>query len=307
MTRILYFIISAILFTGCTVAPVSEPLQTTDKSAKTAPHFVLQDELLNEPPENPRYVIAQPPLANAVDQAIAQSMTQQLQQLGYAQAQSRQDANVLVWYRYQQAQGGEHVVGEATDPWAEHLTPATNTGVPTATINRSDISSVKPISFTVEFISLTESSFPDLVMKVWHGEWSSSAPSLNIPEFTATTLPQLFAQYQSERTQNQIAAFAQARERKMQQAINTYMKLVMYRIQSNWKKPKHNVKGKQCKVKIVQSLVGEIKSHKLLSCDKDRRFRKSIDKAIKASSPLPMPREKEELFDRREIILIFQG
>ena len=58
-------------------------------------------------------------------------------------------------------------------------------------------------------------------------------------------------------------------------------------------------------MKITQSLVGEIKSHQLLACDKDRRFRKSIEKAIKKSSPLPMP--KQELFDRKELILIFQG
>ena len=79
----------------------------------------------------------------------------------------------------------------------------------------------------------------------------------------------------------------------------------MYRIQSNWRKPKYNVKGKRCKFKIIQTAVGEIESHKVLSCDKDKKFRRSIEKAIKKSSPLPLP--KQDIFDRKELILIFQG
>ena len=297
MKRFLCVIITAIFVTGCAIGPVSAPNRATDNPVYSKPTVVLQDELLNEPPQQPRFIIAQPPISGGVELTITQVIRQQLLDLGYEAAQTRQDANVVVWYRYTSKPIGQRQVGDANDVWGEQLAP----------IAVTDPRVVRPTFFHVEIISLQESQFPDLVMKVWKGEWNSSVPQMNMLEFAANTLPQVFAQYQSEHTRSQIAAFAQARERKMQQAINTYMKLVMYRIQSNWKKPKYNVKGKTCKVRIVQSLVGDIKSHKLLTCDKDRRFRKSIVKAIKASSPLPMPQEKEELFDRREIILIFQG
>ena len=288
--------VAAILLTSCAVQP-EQPRAQADATPQTKPEpkIAIQDELLNEPPENPRFVIAQPLAFDVVEQAITESIKRQLLRLGYVEAESRDDANVVVWYSYDSTQTGMRVVGQATDVWGGQPLP----------VAISDLSSVMPVSFTVQIISIQESRFPDQVIRIWQGEWSSSLPSMNMLDFSNATLAQVFELYQSEQTQSQIAAFAQARERELNRAINTYMAMVMYRIQKNWQKPKSNVKGKKCEVKIVQSMVGEIKSHQLLSCDKDRRFRKSIEKAIKESSPLPMP--KDELFDRKELILIFQG
>lgn len=308
MKRILTLTIVAILLTSCAV-PSEQPTQQTDvqdvdklkKSSETTlqvkpePTIVIQDEILDAPPENPRFAIAQPSAVDTAEQKITESIKRQLLRLGYVEVASRDDANVVVWYSYYSEQTGTRYVGQATDIWGEQLAPA----------SVNDLSSILPVSFKVQIISLQESRFPGLVRTIWQGEWSSSLPGLNIVEFSNAYLSQVFEQYQSEKTQSQIAAFRQARERQVKAAINTYMKMVMYRIQSNWHKPKSNMKGKKCEVQIVQSAVGEIKSHKLLTCDKDRRFRKSIEKAIKESSPLPMP--KEELFDRRELILIFQS
>lgn len=304
MKRILILTIVAILLASCAVTPEKPGVQGVDKPKKSVettpqvkpePEIVIQDELLNEPPENPRFIIAQPPAVDAVEQALTESIKRQLLRLGYVEAASRDDANVVIWYSYYSERTGTRFVGQAADIWGEQLVPVTV----------SDLSSILPIAFKTQIISLQESRFPSKVIPIWQGEWSSSLPGMNMAEFSNETLAQVIGQYQSEQTQSQIAAFRQAREKKLQHAVNTYMAMVMYRIQRNWQKPKTNVKGKKCEVKIVQSMVGEIRSHEVLSCDKDRRFRKSIEKAIKESSPLPMP--KEELFDRRELILIFQG
>jgi len=309
MKRILCLYIAVILLTSCAVnpgQPGAQDVDSSDKSAETTPEptsepkNAFQDELLNEPPENPRFVIARLSGSDAVEQTITESIKRQLLRLGYVEAASRDDANVVVWYSYDSEQTGMRYVGQAADVWGEQLAPGA-----ASDHSNIDISAVMPVSFKVQIISLQESRFPDQVIPIWRGEWSSSLPGMNMLEFSNVTLAQVFEQYLSEQTQSQIAAFAQVRERKKKAAVNTYMKMVMYRIQSNWQKPKNNVKGKKCEVKIVQSLVGEIKSQQLLTCDKDRRFRKSIEKAIKESSPLPMP--KEELFDRKELILIFQG
>ena len=308
MKRILTLTIVAILLTSCAV-PSEQPTQQTDvqdidklkKSSETTlqvkpePTIVIQDEILDAPPENPRFAIAQPSAVDIAEQKITESIKRQLLRLGYVEVASRDDANVVVWYSYYSEQTGTRYVGQATDIWGEQLAPA----------SVNDLSSILPVSFKVQIISLQESRFPGLVRTIWQGEWSSSLPVMNMAELFSESLAQVFDQYQSDQSQNQIAAFRQARERELELAINIYMKMVMYRIQRNWQKPKTNVKGKKCEVKIVQSMVGEIRSHTLLACDKDRRFRKSIEKAIKESSPLPMP--KEELFDRRELILIFQG
>lgn len=308
MKRILTLTVVAILLTSCAVPSEQRTrqagVQDVDKLAKSAettllvkpePKIVIQDDILDAPPENPRFAIAQPATVDIAEQKITESIKRQLLRLGYVEAASRDDANVVVWYSYYSEQTGTRYVGQATDIWGEQLAPA----------SVNDLSSILPVSFKVQIISLQESRFPSKVIPIWQGEWSSSLPGMNMAEFSNETLAQVIGQYQSEQTQSQIAAFRQAREKKLQHAMNTYMAMVMYRIQRNWQKPKTNVKGKKCEVKIVQSMVGEIRSHTLLACDKDRRFRKSIEKAIKESSPLPMP--KEELFDRRELILIFQG
>lgn len=304
MKRIIPLIIAAILLNACAPGSNQVRVQATDNleqstearpQVKPQPSIVIEDELLNAPPENPQFVIAQVAAANTGEQAITESIKQQLLRLGYVEAQSRDDANVVVWYSYHSKQTGLRQVGQAMDTWGEQLEP----------LALSDLSAVIPESFKVQIVSLQESRFPHQVIPIWQGEWSSSLPQLNMVAFSNEILLQVFEQYQSKETQNQIAAFRQARERKIQRAMNTYMKMVMYRIQKNWQKPSYKVKGKKCEVKITQSAVGEIKSHKLLTCDKDRRFRRSIEKAIKASSPLPLPRE--HLFDRRELILIFQG
>ena len=308
MERILYIITAAILLTSCAVItekPGTQDVVNLEKSAEATsqvdpePKIVIQSELLNGPPENPLFVIAQPAVVDAAEQAITESIKRQLLSLGYVEAASRDDANVVVWYSYYSAQTGTRYVGQATDVWGEQLAP----------VAVNDLSSILPVSFTVQIISLQESHFPGQVIRIWEGEWSSSLPVMNMVEFSNEAMAPVFMQYRSEQTQRQIEAFQQARERaeerKLEHAVNTYMAMVMYRIQRNWQKPKHNVKGKRCKVKITQSAVGQIKSHKLLACDKDRRFRKSIEKAIKNSSPLPMP--SQDLFDRSELILIFQG
>jgi hypothetical protein len=304
MERILYLMIAAILLVSCAVPPEQSRVQDIDKQVKSAeatpqvkpePKIVIQDEILDAPPENPRFVIAQPPAIDAAEQMITESIKGQLLRLGYVEAASRDDANVVVWFSYYSEQTGTRYVGQAMDVWGEQP----------ATVAVPDFSTVMPISFKVQIVSLQESRFPGQVITVWQGKWSSSLPGMNMLEFSNEYLAQVFEQYQSEQSQSQIEAFRQERQRELEHAVNIYMKMVMYRIQRNWQKPKINVKGKKCEVKIVQSMVGEIRSHELLACDKDRRFRKSIEKAIKKSSPLPMP--KEELFDRRELILIFQG
>jgi hypothetical protein len=305
MERILSLLVGVFLLISCAVIPEQPRVQVADnleESAQTVAQpkpeakIVVHDELLNEPPENPRFIIAQPPERDAAEQSIRESIKSQLLRLGYVEAQSREDANVVIWYRYDSEQTGMRYVGRAKDVWGEQFE---------SVAAASDLSTVMPVSFTVQIISLQESRFPGQVIRIWEGEWSSSLPEVNMAEFANKYLAKVFEQYQSEQTQRQLEAFRQARERKLKAAVNTYMKMVMYRIQSNWQKPEHNVKGKKCKVKIVQTLVGQIRSHKLLSCDRDRRFRKSIEKAIKESSPLPLP--KEDSFDRSELILIFQG
>jgi len=295
MDRIFSLVFAAILLISCAVQPEQARVQDVNKTADPQPEIVLQDELLNEPPENPQFVIAQSPIVDSVEQVMTDSIKRQLLHLGYVEAQSRDEANVVVWYSYDSKQTGLRQVGQAADVWGEQL----------ASVTVPEASTVMPVAFKVQIVSLQESKFPGQVIPIWQGEWSSTVPVMNLQEFSNKTLVQVFDQYQSEETRHELAAFRKARERKMNHAINTYMAMVMYRIQKHWQKPKINIKGKKCEVKIVQSMVGEIRSHQLLTCDKDRRFRRSIEKAIKDASPLPMP--KEELFDRRELILIFQG
>jgi len=308
MNRILYIVIFAILLAGCAVLPgqtvapeVDNRNETPPKSVDAAPQvkpepkIVIQDEIMRVPPENPRFSIAQSPAVDATERVLTEAIKEQLLRLGYVEAATRNDANVVIWYNYYSEQTGTRYVGQATDIWGEQLGP----------VAVSDPNSITPLSFKVQIISLQESHFPGRVGTIWQGEWSSALPDMNLVEMSRAYLTKIFDQYNSEQNKIQIEAYRRAQERDLERAVNIYMKMVMYRIQKNWQKPQRNVKGKTCQVKIVQSMVGEISSVQMLACDKNRQFRKSIEKAIRKSSPLPMP--QEELFDRRELILIFQG
>jgi len=308
MNRILYLVFFAILLAGCAVRSGQPNVIEVDSQAdkrqtsvevaqqvKPDQKVVIRDEIMRVPPENPRFFIAQSPAVVATERLINKAIKEQLTRLGYIEAASRDDANVVIWYNYYSEQTGTRYVGQATDIWGDQLAP----------VAVSDASIITPLSFKVQIVSLQESYFPGRVGTIWQGEWSSSLPDMNLVEMTHTYMAQIFDQYNSDQNTIHIEAFRRAQERELARAVNIYMKMVMFRIQKNWQKPQRNVKGKTCQVKIVQSMVGEIRSVQVLACDKNRQFRKSIEKAIRNSSPLPMP--KEELFDRRELILIFQG
>ena len=144
MKRILSLAIAAILLTSCAVAPKQADKQNVDQPSKSEPRIVLQNELLNEPPENPRFVIAQPSVVNVAEQALTESIRQQLLRLGYVEAQSRDDANVVVWYSYDSKQTGMRQVGQGRDAWGEQLAP----------VAVSDPVAIIPLAFKVQIISL---------------------------------------------------------------------------------------------------------------------------------------------------------
>ena len=174
MKRIYYLIIAAILLTNCAVLselPTEQPsvqgVNNLEKSAETTPQvkpepkIVIQDELLNGPPENPRFVIAQPTVVDAAEQVITRSIKRQLLRLGYVEAASRDDANVVIWYSYYSEQTGTRYVGQATDIWGEQLEP-----VPV-----NDLSTILLVSFKVQIISLLESR------RIWRKFLSNTSQS----------------------------------------------------------------------------------------------------------------------------------
>ena len=281
---------SCVTGTGTQKAPAERNNFVSD--INPAANETVESAFLNIPPETSDFYVAG---SDNIHPRVMEAIKKEMLNLGFSESASREQAKVVVWYEYSTKQQITRFIGSASDIWGERAVQHLASGV------EQEI----PGRFSLQIVSLDESSFPDKTVVIWKAEWYSPESERNLADFATQKLSLVFENYGSEDAKFQLEQLKQNRDRARREELQKYMNTVMYRIQSNWRKPKYNVTGKKCEIKIEQSAVGEIKSHKILNCDRDSGFRRSIEKAIKKSSPLPLPRRDD--FDRSELILIFKG
>lgn len=99
---------------------------------------------------------------------------------------------------------------------------------------------------------------------------------------------------------------AAARAAKFAPEADKYKAAIRQKVERNWARPSGSRKGLQCTVRVRLIPGGEVLEATVVKSSGDATFDRSVENAVRKSSPLPLP-EKEELFEQfREIEFIFR-
>jgi colicin import membrane protein len=79
--------------------------------------------------------------------------------------------------------------------------------------------------------------------------------------------------------------------------MSQYIALIQDKVERNWMRPASAQAGLECEVAVMQIPGGEVINVKTIRCNGDDMVRKSIEDAVRRSSPLPVP-ANPLLFDR---------
>jgi len=108
-------------------------------------------------------------------------------------------------------------------------------------------------------------------------------------------------QQEQQRRQAELAAVLAAEEEflaaRQSGALNQYMALIQQKVQRKWSQPASAVAGVECEVSVQQLPGGEVVDARVTRCNADEAVRRSVENAVRAASPLPMPDDRR-LFDR---------
>ena len=83
-----------------------------------------------------------------------------------------------------------------------------------------------------------------------------------------------------------------------------YMIQIAQKVENNWLRPANISEGSSCNVRVTQTMRGDVIDVRLQSCVSDNAFQRSVERAVRKASPLPMP-PNPDVFDR-EISFTFK-
>jgi colicin import membrane protein len=83
-----------------------------------------------------------------------------------------------------------------------------------------------------------------------------------------------------------------------------YVRAIEERVQNNWRRPPSAKPGLECVVNLSQTPRGDVIEYRIERCNGDDETVRSIEQAVRLSSPLPMPADPK-LF-RPNLVLTFR-
>ena len=83
-----------------------------------------------------------------------------------------------------------------------------------------------------------------------------------------------------------------------------YVLNIAQKVENNWLRPATNIEGFSCDVIVTQTMRGDVIDVRLQSCANDNAFQRSVERAVRKASPLPLP-PNPDVFDR-EIYFTFK-
>ena len=95
-----------------------------------------------------------------------------------------------------------------------------------------------------------------------------------------------------------------ARAARLQTQRQQYIMHIAQKVENNWLRPVTNTAGQSCEVIVRQTMSGDVIDVQVQACTSDNAFQRSIERAVRKASPLPLPPDPE-LFDR-EIYFTFK-
>lgn len=79
--------------------------------------------------------------------------------------------------------------------------------------------------------------------------------------------------------------------------LSRYLALIQQKVERNWVPPATAQSGLECEVAVVQLPNGDVVDARTVSCNGDAAVQRSIENAVRRSSPLPLP-DNRALFER---------
>ena len=73
---------------------------------------------------------------------------------------------------------------------------------------------------------------------------------------------------------------------------------IAQKVENNWLRPATTSEEQSCEVIVTQTMMGDVIDVQLQSCTSDNAFQRSVERAVRKASPLPLPPDPE-LFDRK--------
>lgn len=88
-----------------------------------------------------------------------------------------------------------------------------------------------------------------------------------------------------------------AYERKLLTQRQKYVVQIAQKVENNWLRPASNIEGFSCDVFVTQTMSGDVIDVRLKACASDNAFQRSVERAVRKASPLPLP-PNPDVFDR---------
>ena len=93
---------------------------------------------------------------------------------------------------------------------------------------------------------------------------------------------------------------AASRSKKVQKIVNRYIRLIEKQVQNNWRM--RDVKpGSRCDVFVRLMPTGDVLQVEAKNCTGGKLFKRSVEDAVRAAAPLPLPPDKSLFSQFREI------
>ncbi len=87
------------------------------------------------------------------------------------------------------------------------------------------------------------------------------------------------------------------RAARLQTQRQQYIMLLAKKVENNWLRPVSTAVGQSCEVMVTQTISGDVLDVMVQSCTSDNAFQRSVERAVRKASPLPLPPDPK-LFDR---------
>lgn len=94
------------------------------------------------------------------------------------------------------------------------------------------------------------------------------------------------------------------RTARLQTQRQQYNMQIRQHVENNWLRPVTTSEGQSCDVIVTQTTMGDVIDVRLQSCSSDNAFQRSVERAVRKASPLPLP-PNPDVFDR-EIYFTFK-
>ncbi len=101
-----------------------------------------------------------------------------------------------------------------------------------------------------------------------------------------------------EERREENARIQAARAARLQTQREQYIIQIAKQVENNWLRPAMTTAGQSCDVIVRQTMSGDVIDVQLQSCKADNAFQRSVERAVRKASPLPLPPDPE-LFDQQ--------